>query len=344
MPEPVLSVLVFTPDEPSTMRHTLAALGRQTIRGQIELVLVGPSAAALRVPEETIMGFAAVKRVVVEPFESLGHVTAAGVREASAALVALTEDHCHPHPGWAEALVVRHAQGDYAAVGPTVHNANPATAASWQQFLVEYAPFSAIGDKGAAAMIPGHNSCYRRADLLHYEPELAWWLECETLMQWDMVARGRTLWLDAAAATDHWNCSRFVSTLRFSWLFPRVFANRRCRVISTTQRVKLALLWPLIPPLRLVRTWPLAVASLGRRGALRVLPGLFINLIISGASEATGYLFGEGDRARTTLDLEFHRDRFMRADETIGLHDHPAPPTPPEEIVAGTPAAIEPVV
>lgn len=323
MPDPALSVLVITPDEPATMRHTLAALGRQTIRDRIELVLVGPTESALRVPEQTIAGFAAVRRVVVEPFDSLGQITAAGVRDAGAELVALTEDHCHPHPGWAEALVARHAQGDYAAVGPTVHNANPDTAASWQQFLVEYAPFSAIGDKGAARMIPGHNSCYRRADLLHYEPDLAWWLECETLMHWDMAARGRRLWLDDQAQTDHWNCSRFLPTLRFSWMFPRVFAARRCRVISGVARVKLALLWPLIPPLRLVRAWPLAVASLGRRGALRVLPGLLLNLVVSGASEATGYLLGEGDRARTTLDLEFHRERFMRSGETIGLHDHP---------------------
>jgi hypothetical protein len=342
MPEPALSVLVFTPDAPATMRHTLAALGRQTLRAQIEVVLVGPTESALRVPDESIAGFAAVQRVVVERFESLGQVTAAGVRAASAALVALTEDHCHPHPGWAEALVARHAQGDYAAVGPTVHNANPATLPSWQQFLVEYAGFSAIGAKGAARMIPGHNSCYRRADLLHYEPDLAWWLECETLMHWDMAERGRTLWLDAAAQTDHWNCSRFGPTLRFSWLFPRVFAARRCRVISAAERAKLALLWPLIPPLRLCRTWPLAVAALGRRRALRVLPGLFVNLVVSGASEATGYLFGEGDRAHTTLDLEFHRDRFMRSAETIALLDHPSPAAV-TEAAAESPSAQEAV-
>lgn len=322
MAEPLLSAILITPDDWRTMRHTLGAMRRQTIRDRIELVLVGPSEAGLGMPDEKVAGFTDVVRVTVQPMKALGEAAAAGLRAASAPLVAFTEDHCHPRPGWAEALVRRHESGDYAGVGPTVHNANPDSTASWCQYLIEYGPFSVAGEQGEARQIPAHNSCYRHDALLHYGPDLAWWLECETLMHWDMVDRGLRLYLDAEAQTDHWNASRFGSTLHFAWLFPRMFAARRLTMISTAERLKLSLLWPGIPPLRLRRTWPLMVRLMGPRGAWRTLAGTFANLAVSGLSEATGYLFGEGDRLERCLDLEFHRDRFIRPTEQIKLLNH----------------------
>ena len=83
MPDPAISVLVVTPDDAHTMRHTLAALQRQTIRERIELVLIGPNASLLHPPDGLCEGFASVRRLEVRPFLSLGKIVAEGVRVAT---------------------------------------------------------------------------------------------------------------------------------------------------------------------------------------------------------------------------------------------------------------------
>ena len=313
-----LSVILVTPDTWQTMRRTLAALRAQTVQAQIEAVLVGPTLAAIDVPDSEVAGFAAVRRVAVPDMASLGHANAEGIRAATGPLVALTEDHCYPFPDWADAMLRRHAEGDWAAVGPTMINANPGTRTSWSQFIVEYVTHSEAGEKGPQRQLPGHNSCYRREALLAYEPDLAWWLECETVMQWDMVSKGLRLYADPRARTRHWNCSRFGPTFRFAWVFPRAFAAYRATRLSKAGHLKLAVLWPLIPFVRMLRTWPLMTRQLGIRRAVEVLPGVFLSFLVSGAGEGLGYLRGaDSGLLRTCLDLEFHRERFLREGEHL---------------------------
>ncbi len=328
MPATRLSVVLITPDSWTTLSTTLAALRAQTIRDRIEVVLVGPALDSIDPPHSEVAGFAAVRKVAVPDMARLGQAYAAGVRASTAPVVALAEDHCFPVPDWAEALLRRHDQGDWAAVGPTMINGNPDSMVSWMQFIVEYGNQSELGEKGVRRELPGHNSCYRREALMTYEPRLGWWLECETVMQWDMTRRGLRLYADPAVRTHHWNCSRFGSTLRFSWLYPRVFAAYRATQLDRAGHAKLALLWPLIPFVRLRRTWPLMKRQFGLRRALQLSPGVFVNLVVSGASEGLGYLHGVGDAwLGRCFDLEFHRDRFFRDGEAYHPSELPATAT-----------------
>ena len=312
MAEPCLSAILVTPDDWTNMLQTLAALRAQSIRERIELVFVGPSLSALEAPESAVGGFAALRKVALPEMALLGAAYAAGVRTATAPLVAFTEDHCYPEPDWAEFFCCRHATGEWAGVGPTVINANPASTASWAQFIIEYGPYSESAPKGPSRQIPGHNSCYRREELLKYEPNLADWLECETLLQWDMARRGLRLYLDPQVRTHHWNCSRMLPTLWFAWYFSREFAAYRIRDITAGERAKLALLWPLIPVVRLKRVWPCMTSLLGRRHAAAILPAVAMNLLVSGAAEGLGYLTGKVGAPQQCFDWEFHRERFLR--------------------------------
>ena len=328
MPATRLSVLLVTPDTWTTWSTTLAALRTQTIRDRIELVLVGPALDAIDVPDSEVTSFAAVRKVAVPNMARLGRAYAEGVRASTAPLIALTEDHCFPETDWAEALLRRHDQGDWAAVGPTMINGNPDSAASWTQFIVEYGNHSTVGEKGVRQELPGHNSCYRRDALLFYEPRLEWWLECETVMQWDMTRRGLRLYADPAVRTHHWNCSRFWPTVRFSWLYSRVFAAYRATQLNWFGHAKLALLWPVIPLVRLRRTWPLMKRQLGLSRALQLSPGVFLNFLVSGASEGLGYIAGVGEGwLGRCFDLEFHRDRFLRDGEAYRPSELPATAT-----------------
>ncbi len=325
MPAPLLSVVLVTPDTWTTLSTTLAALRAQTMRDRIEVVLVGPALEGIGVPDSEVACFAAVQKVAVPNMARMGQAYAEGVSASTGQLVALAEDHCFPVPDWAEALLRRHDQGDWAAVGPTMINGNPDSMASWTQFIVEYGNHSEVGEKGPRPELPGHNSCYRRDALLAYEPRLRWWLECETVMQWDMTRRGLRLYADPAVRAHHWNCSRFGATVRFAWLYPRVFAAYRATQLTWTGRAKLALLWPLIPFVRLRRTWPLMKQQLGLVRAFQLSPGVLLNLLVSGVSEGLGYLDGVSDEwLGRCFVMEFHRDRFLRDGE------EPHPPEPAE--------------
>ena len=90
---------------------------------------------------------------------------ARGVRAARAPIVAFTEDHSFPQPGWAAALVAAFT-GGVSVVGPMVENANPGSAVSWANFLLEYGEWMPPGRPHGHAHLPGHNSAYRRAVLL----------------------------------------------------------------------------------------------------------------------------------------------------------------------------------
>ncbi len=321
MPEPALSAVLVTLDDWTNMRNTLRALRAQTLREQMELVFVGPSLDALDLPEAEFQDFAGIQKTAEPVLTTLGQAYAAGVRAATAPLVLFTEDHCYPEPQWAELLVARHASGTWAGVGPTVINANPASTASCAQFLIEYGQYSETGKKGPCRQIPGHNSCYRRKLLLHYGAKLFEWLECETLMQWDMADRGLTFYMDDQVRTRHFNCSRLSATFMFSWYFSRQFAAYRGRRMTARDRAKLALLWPLIPIVRLKRIWPLMASLLGFRRALSVLPAVATNLAISGAGEGLGYLTCDPGAREHCFHREFHRERFLRPGEQLVVRE-----------------------
>jgi hypothetical protein len=327
--EPTLSAILVTLDDWTNMRNTLQALRRQTIREQIELVLLGPSPNSLAAPDSELAGFAAIRKASEPAIRTLGEAYAIGVRAATAPLVVFTEDHCYPEASWAESFVRRHRSGRWAGVGPTVINANPASAASWGQFIIEYGPYSEAGTPGACRQIPGHNSCYRRDELLKYGPALAEWLECETLMQWDLADHGLGLYLDKEVRTHHWNCSRLWPTLSFSWYFSREFAAYRVRGLARSERAKMALLWPLIPVVRFKRLWPFVTALLGYKGAMKVAPAFMMNLFVSGAAEGLGYLTGKVGAPQACLNREFHRERFLRRGERLAVRESSVPAKEP---------------
>jgi hypothetical protein len=81
-------------------------------------------------------------------------------------------------------LLAGHAEGTWAAVGPVVCNANPATAVSWANMLLEYAPWTESAERGPVAHLPGHNSSYRRDLLLAYSENLELLMESESILHW----------------------------------------------------------------------------------------------------------------------------------------------------------------
>lgn len=313
--EPEMSVVVVTPDDFETVRKTVRHLRAQNVCGALEIVVVTPAAERLGLDARALEGFHSHIIVEVGPVTSTARARAAGVRAATARVVALVEDHAFPAPGWAEALVARHCES-WAAVGPVMSNANPKSVTSWANLLVEYAPWLEPSEGGEREHLPGHNGSYKREVLLQYGERLEAMLEAESVLHWDLRAQGRRLYLEPRARVFHQNFSEPLPSLTLRFNGGRLFASSRARAWPAWRRALFAAASPLIPFVRCARiTREMLRRAPTRRMMPRLLPALVVGLVFDGAGEAAGYALGPGGAMAKLSDMEFHRERFLAARE-----------------------------
>lgn len=311
---PLMSVVLVTPDRFQTIRRTLAALRRQTVSGALEVVIVAPSRAQLGLDESELAVFARYTVVEVGLVKSVGSANAAGIRRATAPIVALAEDHCFPDPNWAESLITTH-RGPWAAVGPAVRNANPRTIVSWADLFIGYGPWLLPTVAREVDFLPGHNSSYKREVLLCYGDTLESMMDMETLLHWDLRAKGHRLYLEPAAEVAHTNFSRWSSWIPVQFYNGRLFAGMRARPMSLWRRSAYVIGAPLIPVLRLIRIAASRRSNwlLGR--FLLCLPALLIGLVLDGIGQMVGYAMGPGNARAAVARFEFHRSRHITASD-----------------------------
>jgi glycosyltransferase involved in cell wall biosynthesis len=313
---PAMSVVIATPDHYKTIRKTVGYLRAQTVREQLEVVIVAPTSAdTLAISDTELCDFFQFRVVEVDEVRSIAQANAAGIRQASAPVVAFVEEHSYPDPGWAEALLDAHRQ-HWAAVGPVVRNANPASLVSWADFLIAYGLWMDPSPAGEVDLLPGHNSSYKHTILLDYGPELEAMLESESVLHWDLQAKGYQLYLESAAKISHLNFELLSSWILAQFLSGRLFAATRARYWSLLQRLFYTGGAPLIPVIRFRRIFQ----QLRRSGQRRnlppgVLPMLVLGLVASGTGEMMGYAMGAGDAKRRLSSFEFHRYRHVKGQD-----------------------------
>ena len=309
--EPELSVVLATPDSHESLRLTLRYLRAQTRRDSIEVLIVGPSDEAVRVPDRDLEGFWGNQRIALGPITSIAVANAAGIRRARARLVALAEDHCFPESGWAAALIEAHRR-PCAVVGPAIRNANPATIVSWCDFVVGYGPWMDPVAGGPAPFLPGHNSCYKKSVLMEYGPRLEEVLEAETVLHIELARHGHQLRVEPRVRAAHTNFALASSWLPIMYYQGRVFGASRARGWRVGRRLAYGAAAPLIPLVRLMR----CVSEVRRRrGAMpplrRLLPLLVVGLVFDAAGQFMGYLGGAGEAVTRVAQYEFHRFRHV---------------------------------
>ena len=213
---PQMSVILAT-DSYETIRAVIERLRRQTLRQDIELVLVAPSTAAVDEALAYREDFAAMK-VVEANFSDISTARAVGIRCATAPLIYVAETHSYARPNLAEVLIPA-LTDSWAAVTPAIGNANPKSALSWAAFLSDYGQWAEGLPAGEIPAPPPHNAVFRRDVLLELgdrlEPALGL---SDELPRW-MHAHGHRTYFEPAAQIDHinvtrpwdWACERFVS-------------------------------------------------------------------------------------------------------------------------------------
>ena len=308
-----LSVVLACLGGHDSIATTVAALRRQTVANLVQLLIVSPNGSGITTDHHDLRDFASVKVVSIDSATSVARANAAGIREATAPVVAFSEDHSFPDPGWAESLIKAHEQ-HWTAVGPAVRNANPATAVSWADFFIGYGPWAEPISAGTVDFLPGHNSSYKRAVLLEYEGGLEDMLEAETILHWELRKKGYELYLEPNAKTSHANFSLLSSWVQAQFFGGWVFGGSRVLTMSMFQRLAYLAGAPLIPFVRFARICRHIMRTKNLDCPIvRVLPVLLFGLTLDGVGQMLGYALGARSSKEKLAHLEYHRIEHVTA-------------------------------
>jgi hypothetical protein len=320
---PALSVVVCA-ERIETLRPLISRLEAQGDAAAIELVIPCPSAPELGLEAGDCAALAGVRAIEYRDadggFVDLPAARAAGVRAATAPLVVLGETHCMPAPGWSEGLIGAFGDREPAAAGPVMLNANPATAISWANLTMDYGQWLAPVAGGPRDELPGHNSCYRRRELVARGERLERLLAYEGVLHAELRTEGRELVLVEQARVRHLNVSTREEWLRERFAAGRAFASARAVSWPAWRRALYAAAGPLIPVVRMWRLLPVARAARTRPPLWRLVAALAVGLMVSAAGEVLGFALGPGRRSWGTLTrIEIYRDDCVHPGERLGM-------------------------
>jgi glycosyltransferase involved in cell wall biosynthesis len=155
------SVVVPTRDRPGPLARCLAAVGRQEVEGDFEVVVVDDGS---RSPEDVaaVVGSNRPARLVRTLPGGSARARNRGAREARAPVVLLLDDDCEPRPTWAARLLAAVDDGAPVAAGRCV-TADPADAlADATQTILDYLTLSSLRPDGTTSFAPTYNLACRR--------------------------------------------------------------------------------------------------------------------------------------------------------------------------------------
>jgi hypothetical protein len=305
-----LSVILAT-DRYETIRPVVRHLSRQTVRHQLEIVIVAPSAGPFSRDEDELQGFGAVRLVGVGSIQPLSAARAAGVRAARAPLVFIGETHTYAHPGWAQALIGAHAR-EWTVVAPAFGNANPKSALSWANFLLDYGEWLQGLPPREIGMAPTHNSAYDRGILLALGPGLERALTHGDQLTSLLRAGGHRSYFEPAARIDHLNIARLKPWIRERFFSGLLVGTRRAERWPAWRRLVYFCGSPLIPAVLLARMRkPLRVLGHETRLPAGTRPAMALGAVISAFGEMVGYAFAAAEGAEEhMLEYELHKVKY----------------------------------
>lgn len=320
-----LSVVMVVGDRRERAVGALASVLGQEGIDDVEIVLLDLATEA-----RPVEGSADTHvRIVPLPAGTLFSVAKAhGVRLATAPVVVFLEEHVRVWPGWARALMDGYDR-PCGGIGPEVHNGNPESWISRYLEVLNYHESLPPAAAGPAAILPGHNSSFRREVLLGYGDELVDLMRAELVLHLRLRRDGHELRIEPAARISHINETSFGSATRGRFLWNRCYGAMRVRAFgwSRGRRLFYAAAMPLIPLYTLAR---LIRYGIRRRPAMlpRVIAGAPLLLAVqlaSAAGHTAGVLFGIG-RAEAGFS-QFEMNEFRRYREPVRTEAAPADPT-----------------
>jgi len=304
-----LSFVVVT-DTTATIARLLAALRSQTIRSEIELVVVCGTAGELGLTDADVDGIGAVRVVEVGDILPLHEATAAGVREAGAPVLVIGETHAFPDPEALEIVLGCFGDESVGAVAPGLRNANPSPA-SWGSLMVTYG--RALGPEAREVdTISSHNVAVRRDLLIGLGDDLAFRLALGGGLGETLRSRGYRLRYEPAVVFAHLNVARLKSCFLDRFHASRIYASGRSSGWGAGRRALFVAGAPLVPA---VLCWKVAHSPGWSQHkpefGWAIWPSIVVSVASMAAGEAFAYVSGPGPSFERVADYEVHRERHL---------------------------------
>ena len=309
---PLLSVVLIT-DHLATIGGVMSALGRQTRRADIEVVIAHTANAPINASDPAFAGLAAVRLVSVPSLFPMATARAATVRAATAPLLFLGETHSFAHPTFADE-VLRAYDGSCAVGVPGFGTANPRNALSWAAFLADYGAWLHDQPSGFIAAGPTWNVAYSREALQDADDVLEAALGHGTLLGLRLRANHRRVRFAPAARIDHANVSTPVAWMHERYLSGLLVASHRRTDWSLARRLGYVVASPLIPIVTLSRIRrPFSIAR--RQGLLPngTAAALVIGAIIRTVGEIVGYVITPGPQPEVDMEINYELHKMKHA-------------------------------
>jgi glycosyl transferase family 2 len=226
--QPSLSVLLTAGNRRERVANALASVLNQSRAGELEVIVLECGDAEPRpVPGQDRPN---VRTVRFPQGVSAGHVRAEAVRLAYAPLIVFLEEHAAACPGWAETILNDFAAGDWAAVGPEMHNGNSGIGISNIMALRDYPLFEAPAQRLEPDWLPLHNTAYRRAAVMRHDADLERLFAVEILLQWRLAAHGGRFLFDPACKVMHYYETDIPTIWRHEVPAQRAFIHNRAEL------------------------------------------------------------------------------------------------------------------
>jgi hypothetical protein len=305
-PQPTLSVVVVivsdTLEARADLEHlagALLALRAQTGAPALEVVVPyhaatqGMQALERRFPE---VRFVRVEDPAARPAPGGGRehhdvLRSRGIAASRGQYVGLLEDHARVVPGWCARALARHGEG-HAAVGGAIDNGIDRTL-NWALYFCDFGRYQNPVPEGPAAFASDSNVVYSRPALESVRP--AWDPSFrEVVVNAGLGERGHSIVLDREMVVkQHRSDLTLGRALRERYVWGRSYAETRRLLLGRTQLLVLALAWPALPLVMLLRIARTAWQRRTRFAAfVRALPAIVLLLTAWSLGEGVGYWKG----------------------------------------------------
>ena len=291
---PPLSVVIGTGEGWPYVRNLVRVLRPQIESVDGELLIVDASGNAAPAADELGDHVLWLSR---EGAPSVFALYAIGLREARGAIVATTEDHALPRPGWCRAILDAHAaHPEAAAIGGAIENGSQDTLMEWASYFTTQGPHMApLGDHVVAMTTNEANVSYKREAVALVDDNDGLGFMAILHNRW-LADSGAVLRVDDRMVVDHFETTGFVSTTSIHFHNGRSIAGfRRSDGMSREDWVRMATSL-LLPAWRSVRVWRTGLAKGRLRRQLLASAPLALWLeYAQGCGSLAGYLLGPGN-------------------------------------------------
>lgn len=290
MTSPLVSVVVPCYRPGRLIDGCIARLLAQDLDGPFEVIVVESTGDGTA---ERLQRTFPACRVIAPPARTLpAEAQNIGVAAASAPFVAITNHDCEVPPDWLRRLLVRHARGDYAAVGGAVANGTPASRIGTAAYWSEFNEFTSGRPASTVAGVPQCNVCFRRTVLAGSAPFPTVRFGAEELtFNYELDRSGGIFFFDPTIVITHVNRTTWRGFVDHQWVLGVGSAMaRRLVPLPGAFLVDHPVLIPLLPLYRLARLLE-RVAARHPRELPRVL-GLVPLLLVGYGYWAAGFESG----------------------------------------------------